>query len=69
MSADLERRVEELEVRYAFQEDLLRQLDGVIQEQAARIDALVRQLEGLREQVAQGGGENNSLRDEKPPHY
>jgi SlyX protein len=69
MSAELDRRVEDLEVRYAFQEDLLRQLDEVIQQQAARIDALTRELEGLRAQLAQGSAGGNTLQDEKPPHY
>ena len=70
MDETLLTRLEEIEIRYAFQEDLLHQLDEVLKSQANQIDALKRELEGLKEQMKQGNqGEANSLEDEKPPHY
>ncbi len=62
----LSERVEELEIRSAFQEDLLRDLDEVIRTQADQIDRLQRELISLREQIAQEG---EAPEDEKPPHY
>jgi len=70
MDETLQRRLEEIEIRYAFQEDLLNQLDEVMKAQANQIDALRRELTTLRDQLKQGPqGEANSLEDEKPPHY
>jgi len=70
MDEPLQQRVEEIEIKYAFQEDLLRQLDEVMKSQANQIDALKRELISLKEQIKQGGqGEPNSLEEEKPPHY
>lgn len=67
---DLERRVEELETRYAFQEETLRQLDEVLQQYGRMIDILRRENQELRAQVAQKGtGEPNKIEDEVPPHY
>ena len=66
MDKSLSERVEELEIRSAFQEDLLRDLDEVIRTQADQIDRLQRELISLREQIAQEG---EAPEDEKPPHY
>jgi uncharacterized coiled-coil protein SlyX len=67
---DLERRVEELETRYAFQEENIRQLDEVIQESGRMIDMLRSENRELREQLAQRPEETpNKIEDEVPPHY
>ncbi len=67
---DLERRVEELETRYAFQEENIRQLDEVIQEYGRMIDMLRSENRELREQLAQRPEETpNKIEDEVPPHY
>lgn len=66
MDKSLSERVEELEIRSAFQENLLRDLDEVIRSQADQIDQLQRELISLREQIAQEG---EAPEDEKPPHY
>jgi uncharacterized coiled-coil protein SlyX len=67
---DLERRVEELETRYAFQEENLRQLDEVVQECARMIDMLRHENRELRAQLAQRPEDTpNKIEDEVPPHY
>ncbi len=65
----LSERIEELEIRSAFQEDLLRDLDEVMRAQADQIDRLQRELISLREQLTQEGEGSNAIEDEKPPHY
>jgi uncharacterized coiled-coil protein SlyX len=67
---DLERRVEELETRYAFQEENLRQLDEVVQDCARMIDMLRHENRELRAQLAQRPADRpNKIEDEVPPHY
>jgi len=70
---DIERRLVDLEVKAAFAEDLVEQLNDIVVRQQAQIDALVRELGRLRDQAAADGSEalgrlGNSL-DERPPHY
>lgn len=65
----LQARIDDLEIRHAFQEDLLRQLDEVTQALHDRLDALGREVEALRAQVGQPSGPANRLEDERPPHY
>ena len=64
-------RLNELEIKASYAEDLLEQLNLTIYRQQQQIDGLLAQLGQLREQVqasGQGGAPRN-LRDELPPHY
>ena len=67
----LAERVVELEIKLAYQERLLADLDGVVREFAARVETMGRQLEELSELAARGdqGGDPIGPADEKPPHY
>jgi uncharacterized coiled-coil protein SlyX len=65
----LELRVEELEVRLSFQEDLLRQLDEVIRTQADQIDGLRAEISAVREQASQDPGAAASPQEDVPPHW
>ncbi len=67
MSSDTSQRLEALEVKAAFTEDLLDQLNLTIYRQQLQITQLQRELQALREQ--QPEGTPRSLRDELPPHY
>lgn len=67
--AELQSRLEELEVRYAFQENTIAELDGVVQRLNELCHALRDEVGELRAQVKEFGGEPNKLEDEKPPHY
>ena len=74
MSSDrldtLQARVEALEVKASYSEDLLETLNLTIYRQQQSIDALVQELRQLRQQLPEAGpaGPRN-LRDELPPHY
>ncbi len=63
-------RVTELEVKLAFAEDLLDNLNQTVFRQQERIDQLERMVRDLRTLVAEAlPAEQRSLRDEIPPHY
>ena len=64
-------RLEALEVKAAFAEDLLEQLNLVVYQQHQRIEQLQGQLTQLRQQLRDSSGPSapGSLRDEIPPHY
>ncbi|MBO9680065.1 MAG: SlyX family protein [Acidovorax sp.] len=69
-SQRLEERLEALEVKAAFTEDLLDQLNMTIFRQQELIDRLTAEVVQLRKQVPEGGGAAvRNLRDELPPHY
>ena len=66
----LEERLTEVEIKLAFTEDLVDRLNEVIVRQQSQIDALIRELLQLRDQLpAPDTATVRSLRDEKPPHY
>ncbi|MGJ7519461.1 SlyX family protein [Variovorax sp. LT1P1] len=64
----LERRIEDLEVKASFTDDLLDQLNLTIYRQQEQIDRLIQQLTQLRQQMPEGGGARHPG-DELPPHY
>ena len=68
----LEQRLEELESRLAFQDDLLERLDGVVIHQGQALDRLALKIDRLSEQIAMlesDGGGRSAPEDEVPPHY
>ncbi|MDD2546867.1 MAG: SlyX family protein [Burkholderiaceae bacterium] len=65
-----EQRLEALEIKASYTEDLLDQLNLVIYRQQEQIDALLREVGRLREQApSEGAAPVRHLRDELPPHY
>jgi len=68
-STTIEERLEQLETRYAFQEDTLRQLDEVVQKQADKIDALQLDLSRMRTELAHDPESEAPLEEQVPPHY
>jgi SlyX protein len=67
---DTERRIEALEIKAAFAEDLLDHLNAIVARQQDAIEMLVRELGRLREQQSSPqDAAARSLRDELPPHY
>jgi len=67
---DTERRITDLEIKAAFSEDLLDQLNEIIVRQQQQIDLLIREVGHLRQSSTEGGlGVPRNLRDELPPHY
>jgi SlyX protein len=63
----VERRLVELEERAAHSEKLVDELSGVLHRQQQEIDALIREVKALRQQVAILSG--SEAGPEKPPHY
>ena len=63
-------RLNELEIKASFTEDLLDKLDQVVIRQQTQINALISEVLHLRQQAAdpQAATQRN-LRDELPPHY
>ena len=69
-SHDAERRLNELEIKASFTEDLLDQLNLTIYRQQQQIDSLALQVAQLRQQRPEDGAAGpRNLRDELPPHY
>ncbi len=69
-SHDADHRLNELEIKASFTEDLLDQLNLTIYRQQQQIDSLMLQVAQLRQQIPEGGaGGSRNLRDELPPHY
>ena len=66
---DLERRLEDLEVKFAFQDDTIQQLDLVIQEQAKTIHRLTGEMAAVREQLKETLGAEAPMEEQVPPHY
>jgi SlyX protein len=64
----MEERIVELEVRVAYQEKMLRDLDEIVTAYAARIDVLTRELVEMRLRLDSGAGAEE-ISDEPPPHY
>ncbi|MEO8298353.1 MAG: SlyX family protein [Burkholderiales bacterium] len=66
----IDKRLEDLEIKASFTEDLLDQLNLVVVRQQRQIDLLMRELTQLREQADSAGPASaRNLRDELPPHY
>ncbi|HZV54827.1 MAG TPA: SlyX family protein, partial [Rhodocyclaceae bacterium] len=63
-------RLNELEVKLAFAEDLLDAVNATVYRQQQQIDRLLQEVRDLREQLAATApAEARSLTDEIPPHY
>ena len=69
-SSPLEQRLNDLEIKASYTEDLLDQLNLTVYRPQQQIDDLARALPRLRPQGPEGGGAApRNLRDELPPHY
>lgn len=63
-------RLTELEIKASFNEDLLDQLNQVVIRQQQQIDALIREVAQLRQQIPDvGSGAFSRAGDDLPPHY
>jgi len=63
-------RLEELEIKASYAEDLMEQMNKTVFRQQQQIEWLLREVTGLRTQLPEGTTPMlRSLRDELPPHY
>ena len=68
----LQQRIEALEIKASYADDLLEDLNLTIYKQQQQIDHLSLKLHELRQQQSSDNGDGagvRSLRDELPPHY
>lgn len=65
-----EKRLMDLEVKAAYADDLLDQLNRTVFRQQQQIESLARELLALRQQLAAGSAPGSGGgADERPPHY
>ena len=67
-------RLDNLEVKASYAEDLLERLNLLVYKQQQQIESLQRQIEQLRAQIPErgqglGAEQPRDPRDERPPHY
>jgi SlyX protein len=67
----MDSRITELEIKIAFTEDLLDEVNRSLWRQQRLIETLQQEMRALRSQLASipAGAAGDSLRDEIPPHY
>ena len=66
----IEERLNELEAKLAFAEDLIETLNQTVIRQQGQLDSMQQQLRLLHQQMKDAGpNEAGNLRDEIPPHY
>ena len=67
----LEERITELEIRSAYQDQTVLELDKVLQQYCQLTDNLKRQLQALEQRIGANNlpAEVKNLNDEVPPHY
>ncbi len=65
----MEKRIEDLEVRFSFQEESIEALSNQQHAQQKEIDALQREVAQLKQLLQQNRGSGNEIIDEPPPHY
>ena len=70
LTDDIVQRLEALEIKASFTEDLLDQLNMTIYQQQQLIDRLAHEVIQLRQPAPEGPAQGpRNLRDEIPPHY
>ena len=66
---DMNERLNNLETKLSFTEDLVDELNQMIYKQQQLIEFLHQEMKELKEQLNSQSSEARSLRDEIPPHY
>lgn len=71
MATDMQNSIDELQMKVAFQDDLLEQLNQVVTNQQQQITNLELALETMKVQVntMQTAGQESGSQHELPPHY
>lgn len=69
MDQELNERLNHVEIKLSYSEDMLDQLNQTIFKQQQQIEFLYAEIKALKEASNKVGGEFRSLRDEIPPHY
>lgn len=65
-----EKRMIDLEIRFAHLDDFIDQLNKIVTDQQKTIDRLEKEILDLKMNSSRGGVDpNRTLSDDKPPHY
>lgn len=67
--SDLEKRINDLEIKFSYQDELVNELNLIVAEQQKKIDDMKTLLKSLCENSSESGAQNSSLPNERPPHY
>ncbi len=67
--SDTADQILDLEIKLAYQERLIRELDAHVRELGDRLVKTERELEQLKQTVRTGGELPIGAQNEKPPHY
>lgn len=65
----MEERLEDLEVKVAYQDKLIGELDALVRGFGDKLDQALRELKQVKEGVRSGGEPVIGPANEKPPHY
>jgi SlyX protein len=65
----MEERLEDLEVKVAYQDRLIGELDALVRTFGTKLDEALRELKSVKEGVRTGGEPAMGPAGEKPPHY
>ena len=67
----IEKRLDDLEIRFSYQDDFIMKLNEVVTQQGQTIERLEKELLDLKRSSNPGASVdgNRSLADEKPPHF
>ena len=65
----IEQRIDDLEIKASFSDELLEQLNAIVARQQMEIAALIREVQHLREQIPDKETRNTVQLQEHPPHY
>ncbi len=66
---DLEDRLNNLEIKFSYQDELINELNLIVANQQSKIDKMEEMLKQIHEQSSEDGSQNTSLENERPPHY
>ena len=69
MTINLEKRIDELEMRVAHQDKTIAELNDVITGQWKKMEAMERQLRRFGEELEAMEGSEGPSANQKPPHY
>ena len=65
----MDQRINDLEIKASFSDELLDQLNGIVTRQQTEIVALIREVQQLRALLPSKDGVGSGLLQELPPHY
>ena len=69
MPESMDQRINDLEIKASFSEELVDQLNAIVTRQQTEIAALIREVQQLRALIPGKDGGGSGLLQELPPHY